>query len=170
MIGFRLKKISRMAERNVSAMKKLGSLLKRSEITGQADPRTQRGSTGQVSSKTASEWLPTTVPELKKAPCLRPSTKRALTPKVEQSDRPISIKRLMVYLGRISILDRTRADWSTAQWKHIYNESLEDLADFPEWQIDLGFQHFKRGGSPWFPTPGQFINHIEAGRREWISG
>ena len=101
---------------------------------------------------------------------MRPSTKRALTPKVEQSDRPISIKRLMVYLGRISILDRTRADWSTAQWKLFYNEYLEDLADFPEWQIDLGFQHFKRGGSPWFPTPGQFINHIEAGRREWISG
>ena len=150
-------------------------MLESSRITGGAGARTQPDQTGprlsRIESSMSQDGAVAVRDEgVESQSCLKPSTKRALRLKVKFSDKPISTKRLKEYLGRLSILDRTRADLNSPQARVFYDEYLGYLADFPEWQIDLGFQHFKRGGSPWMPTPGQFIEHIEAGRREWISG
>ena len=104
---------------------------------------------------------------------MRPSTKQALKPKVDVSDQPIPKKSLMVYLYKThdqAISDKRKEGWNTARLKRYFDEYLEDLGRYPEWQIDLGYQHWKRYGPFFFPTIGEFINHIEAGRREWISG
>ena len=96
-----------------------------------------------------------------------------MKPKVDLSDQPIPTKHLMVYLQKTrdqAISDNRRAGWNTARWKRFYDEYLEDLGRYPEWHIDLGYQHWKRYGPFFFPTIGEFIKHIEAGRREWISG
>ena len=103
---------------------------------------------------------------------MRGYSKQALKPQVEVKNERITTEALQVVLGKIALasVKNSHSDMSDAQWALKWEPYMEMLGDYPEFRINLGYQHWMRGGSPFLPTPGELVQAVIDGTREWVSG
>ena len=157
-------------------MKRLSSVLENLETTGLPDEKMQPARTGRKPSETESSMSQggevVVKPATESQPCLRGYSRRALKPKVEVKNERITTEALQVVLGKIALasVKNSHSDMSDAQWALKWEPYMEMLGDYPEFRINLGYQHWMRGGSPFLPTPGELVQAVIDGTREWISG
>ena len=110
-----------------------------------------------------------TVTQTRRPTCSTASVSRPLAkPRVEVTDQPISRQELATALGQLAKHDRSRTDWSPEQWASLMVDYLDDLEGYPPHLIDLGLQHWRRHGHPWFPTIAEFLTAMEYGTKEWM--
>lgn len=128
----------------------------------------ETGSEGEISLRDPSDGM-VTVMQTRRPTCSKGSVSRPLSkPRVEVTDQPISRQELAKALGQLAKHDRSRTDWSPEQWASLMVDYLDDLEGYPPHLIDLGLQHWRRHGHPWFPTIAEFLTAMEYGTKEWM--
>jgi len=91
-----------------------------------------------------------------------------LVPRVQVSDMAVGTEQAAIMLARLTVHDRSRADWPESRWQMMWEDYLEVLANYPAHELDLGIQHWLLEGKPWFPSLAELIQAMREGHRRWL--
>jgi len=91
-----------------------------------------------------------------------------LKPRVQVNDLAAGTEQTAIMLARLTVHDRSRADWPESRWQMMWEDYLEVLANYPAHELDLGIQHWLLEGKPWFPSLAELIQAMREGHRRWL--
>ena len=91
-----------------------------------------------------------------------------LKPRMQVSDMAVGTEQAALMLARLTVHDRSRADWPESRWQMMWEDYLQVLANYPAHELDLGIQHWLLEGKPWFPSLAELIQAMREGHRRWL--
>ena len=126
------------------------------------------GNPGSGRSQTSNHETGTALQTVKATSSVRCVKSLPLVPRVQVNDLAAGTEQAALMLARLTVHDRSRADWPEARWTMLWEDYLEVLAPYPAHEIDLGIQHWLREGKPWFPSLAELIQAMREGHQRWL--
>ena len=132
----------------------------------QAGPMPGRSGFGDI--QTSNHQTGTALQTVKATASVRSVKSLPLVPRVQVSDMAVGTEQAALMLARLTVHDRSRADWPESRWQMMWEDYLEVLANYPAHELDLGIQHWLLEGKPWFPSLAELIQAMREGHQRWL--
>ena len=133
-------------------------------------PRTglHRGERGSGDDHSSNHQTGTALQTVKATSSVRSVKSLPLVPRVQVNDLAAGTEQAALMLARLTVHDRSRADWPESRWQMMWEDYLEVLANYPAHELDLGIQHWLLEGKPWFPSLAELIQAMREGHQRWL--